>query len=313
MNNRSTRRAGRSVRAVGTRLCLYVLFPALLLILCRPIWAAPAQAAGDEPCVECHSLEAGTWEHSAHAAQVGPDGAAAAQCVDCHGAYSEQHPDDDLMALDVSSATCATCHTNTYAQWQTTIHASNDVQCIGCHQAHSQELRLAEQTLCASCHTTPNDDEFHEAHWLADTACIDCHMAGAAPDGQLAAVLDGANFAIAASAALVPTGPDHDFVTVSPRLCLDCHREDVQSTTSSHTAVEARLLEREQANTMLANQLDATQKNLHTFQGMTPVALGMGLGLGGMLGIVFMLVFARTERTKPEDSASEPTDAGDVS
>ena len=138
-------------------------------------------------------------------------------------------------------------------------------------------------------------------------------MAGAAPDGQLAAVLDGTNLAIAAPSVLVPSGPDHDFVTVSPRLCLDCHREDVQSTTSSHSAVEARLLEREQANTMLANELDATQKNLRTFQGMTPVALGMGLGLGGMLGIVFMLVFARTERTKPEDAASDTTDAGDLS
>lgn len=290
---------------------------ALLGLLLVGSSALAHAAPGDEPCVECHSLEARTWEQSAHAATLTGTALPAAQCTACHGAYSEAHPEDDLMALDVSSATCATCHTETYAQWETTIHAGNDVQCIGCHQAHSQDLRLGGQTLCASCHTAPNDDPFHKAHWLAETACIDCHMTGVAAGDELAAPAEllattaGAQLAIAQQTGFAPLGPDHDFVTVSPRRCLDCHREDVQSTVAGHTAVETRLLQSEQSNSRLSNELDATLRNLRTAQGLTPVALGMGLGLGGMLGILVMLAFARADRGRPEETPSR--DWGDES
>lgn len=320
MTRHNLPQTGAQLTTIGVRcgFFLFVLMVALLSGGQSARAAEPVTTDGEPTCAECHSLETNTWSMSHHAAVDAATGAAAATCTDCHGPYTEQHPDDDLMALDVSSATCATCHTATYTQWEATIHAQNEVQCIGCHQAHSQELRLGAHTLCTSCHTTPQSDPFHKAHWLSDTACTDCHMSGEATDGGAMdaplAALEGVTQEIAQrTGAHAPAAPAHDFVSVSARLCLDCHRDDVQASAQNLNTVETRLLESEQTKIVLSNRLEATESNLRAFQGLTPVALGLGLGLGGMLGIVFMLVIAGKDVTLNAGAVDEQTDLGDES
>lgn len=298
-------------RKGGVRLgigCLLLL--AALLVGSPAALAAPADPVDEQPCTECHALETETWQHSSHAAVDPTTGAAVARCVDCHGPYGEEHPEDDLMALDVSSMTCATCHAATYTQWSATIHAQNEVQCIGCHQAHSQDLRLTGQTLCTGCHAEPRDDPFHKAHWLGEATCIDCHMAG---ESTPAAVAGGSNqlmaLALASSAILPPASSEHDFVTVSTRHCLDCHREDVRNPDPSGQSMEERLMANKQTSAQLASRLEMTRRNLYTSEGMLPVALGLGLGLGGFLGIVFMLAAARMEPVSRQDGKAPFTES----
>ena len=309
-----------SLPRAGRRLLLLLL---LLGMISRAhvAQAAPVDPGGDQPCVDCHSIEAMTWEASPHAALDPTTGAPGAGCTTCHGRYSEAHPDDDLMALDVSSATCATCHTATYAQWESTIHAQGDVQCISCHQAHSQDLRLDRATLCASCHTTPQDDTFHTAHWLGDVACTDCHMSPPTATGEIALASAAnrqttlASHQIAAVDAVGDAFSDastHDFVTVAAPVCLDCHKDDVQSATTGDQPGQISLLAKAETNSQLASQLKSAQSDLRTLRGMTPMALGMGLGMGGILGIVFMLVAAdkpRGDRPSAEHD-SEQDDGG---
>jgi hypothetical protein len=280
--------------------CLLLL--AALLVGSPAALAAPADPVDEPPCTDCHALETQTWQHSSHAAVDPTTGTAVARCVDCHGAYSEEHPEDNLMALDVSSLTCATCHSATYTQWSATIHAQNEVQCIGCHQAHSQDLRLSGQTLCTGCHAEPREDPFHEAHWLGEAACVDCHMAGeampmevAGETNQLMAFAIGSTSFLQPSRILPPNAAEHDFVTVSTGRCLDCHREDVRNPENGGQSIEDRLLASKQTSTQLASSLEITRRNLHTSEGLLPVALGVGLGLGGFLGIAFMLAAARID------------------
>ncbi len=296
--------------------CLLLL--AALLAGSPAALAGPADSVDEQPCTECHAQETQTWQHSTHAAVDPSTDGAVARCVDCHGAYSEEHPEDDLMALDVSSVTCATCHAATYDQWSATIHARNGVQCIGCHQAHSQDLRLSGQTLCTGCHAEPREDPFHEAHWLGEAACVDCHMAGeamprevAGEANQLMAFAVGSTSIRQPSGILPPSAPEHDFVTVSTGRCLDCHREDVRNPENGGQSIEDRLLASKQTSAQLATNLETTRYNLHVSEGMIPIALGLGLGVGGILGIVFMLALARMEPTSRQGTEASFRESGE--
>jgi hypothetical protein len=40
----------------------------------------------------------------------------------------------------------------------------------------------------------------------------------------------------------------------------------------------------------LATQLEASEQNNRTLRVMSLVSLGLGIGIGGMLGVIFMLV-----------------------
>lgn len=287
-------------------LALCLLFALLWLALPTPAYAQEGAAAAaaataaavvpvadDEevkPCTSCHEDEADSWMASTHALTTDPDtGLAVAECTSCHGDYVRGHPDEALTPLIVDSSVCRDCHGGTFAQWDESIHGSEGVQCISCHQPHSQEMRLTDEGQCTACHQESLDDPMHTAHWEAETACTDCHMATLAPEAALAlAHADGA-----AIAAVLPT-TNHDFVSVSAANCLGCHAEDV--TLTQPTAYVQAVASNRETSLELSNtkaELATAQQNNRSLTIFSLANLGFGLGIGSILGIVFMVAFIR--------------------
>lgn len=257
-----------------------------LFIACLTGWTTSnlfAQSAAldeTESCVSCHEEEGMAWEDSPHGS-VPPESSGesgGASCVDCHGEYIKGHPAEGPMSLSVDSSSCQGCHAETFSQWENTHHAGEGVQCISCHRPHSQALRLTDETLCQSCHRESLDDSFHTAHWQAEATCISCHMADL-PNHSLANA--------DATMGITMAAPTHDFVTVSSRNCLECHKGDV---VMEQTGRKTQALPINDAAT--AGDTVRERRWMRGIATLSVANLGFGLGIGGVLGIVFMLVAA---------------------
>ena len=292
------------------------------LILPATALAAPPEPgyAGPEKCAECHSAETEAWQQSVHArALTNLDESvqsacsqqarsaectclachttdfdpvkhtyahAGVTCEACHGPYVEGHPQNGVMQLDADSSVCSNCHAETHKQWQTSLHAEAGVQCIGCHLSHSQDFRLSDEALCGACHRDRLEDFSHTAHENAQVGCTDCHLSSVPPDE--AAALASADQSIGGGAA-----PSHSFTVVSSQACVGCHGQTIhdQMPISELTqAANVRLLTLADQAPELATQLEAAQDAIKSLRVMSLVSLGLGMGVGGMLGIVFMLV-----------------------
>lgn len=275
---------------------LAALDDALLLIPGRAVWAQDAAPTLDEeeaetkPCSSCHSIEAETWQRSQHANQI--TGSPAASCTDCHGAYVRGHPESGVMELLVDSSNCGTCHDDTYDQWTHSLHASEGVQCISCHNSHDQELRLTDEKLCSSCHQEAVDDSLHVAHWENDVACTNCHLTDSPTHSSVASSVPFM---------AVTMAPSHDFVTVSATMCLECHRNDVlDDEGSGNDGVSANgnevavKLTAPAANSspVLTSKLASAEKSNQFLTMLSTINLGFGIGIGGILGMLFVLVGA---------------------
>jgi formate-dependent nitrite reductase cytochrome c552 subunit len=186
------------------------------------------------------------------------------------------------MQLTVDSSACEDCHTSTFEQWGHSRHAQAGVQCIGCHLSHSQEFRLTDEALCGSCHRDRLEDFTHTAHGTAGVACIDCHLSSTATE-QIALVSTGPG-----DRSLTPS---HDFTGVLSEDCVSCHGQDIHdSLPDTGRAVDPRLLAMAESVPALTAKLETAQQSNKSLQIMAPVCLGLGIGIGGMLGIIFMLV-----------------------
>lgn len=279
---------------IGGRRFTLLLLLGFLLAVTAQLWSTPAQAEAlspdpDKPCADCHEAENAAWQLSPHGMTIDPlTGHSGAMCTDCHGNYVEDHPRTGVMTLKVDSTVCADCHEETFTQWQGTTHAEADVGCTSCHLSHSQTLRLTDEALCVSCHKEPVADRFHTAHWVSEVACTGCHLT--TPTQAAIASTDPASVVAMSIAA-----PSHDFVTVAAQECLDCHRSDVENATwlpNDAATAQAKLLVNAKRASTLATQLQATEGQVRALGIMTPVVLGIGLGVGGFLGIVFMLLLS---------------------
>jgi formate-dependent nitrite reductase cytochrome c552 subunit len=182
------------------------------------------------------------------------------------------------MQLGVDSASCKTCHAETYEQWEHSSHGQANVQCISCHLSHSQEFRLTDEALCETCHRDQLNDFAHSTHTGAELACTDCHLSMASRN-------------LTGSAGLTEvTGggdpPNHNFVVTS-QTCIDCHeRAPAKSafhTPEPHPTGEAQVAE-------MAARLKTTEQSNLSLKGMSVGGLGAGLGIGGMLGIAFVFI-----------------------
>ena len=96
-------------------------------------------------------------------------------------------------------------------------HAAANIQCLACHQAHSQDLRLDEEILCTSCHPNQQGDVIHAAHAGDETACVDCHL-GTQPAEQTYEVIQVADR---------PAAVSHVFDVGTSNSCVQCHSESV--------------------------------------------------------------------------------------
>ncbi|MBK8048485.1 MAG: hypothetical protein IPK16_16025 [Anaerolineales bacterium] len=276
---------------------LAALFACAVLFL----WATPVHAKAqipDQPLTEeeekacsCHSEEKTMWEQSPHGG-VGVDGQPIAACATCHGDYVRGHPDEGMIPLDTDSSVCIDCHETTADQWQGTVHADAGIQCISCHASHSQDLRLADRQLCESCHRESLTDSLHTAHWLGDTPCISCHLAESAAPAGIASTDLTAVFAAERS---------HDFTSVSATRCLSCHTSEVTSISGNGQQVAVRqqaLFKAAEAVPVLQSELAVAQDRNVALLWMNPMLLGVGISIGGVLGIVFMLAAARFSKPK---------------
>ncbi len=297
-----------------------VVLPGLLLP--ATVLAGPPDPGyqGPEKCAECHSVEAEAWQNSPHAqAMADIDESELMACGDavetdacsclgchttdfdpiertyayggvsceaCHGPYVEGHPKDGVMHLDVDSSICSDCHVETHKQWQDSLHAQAGVQCIGCHLSHSQDFRLTDETLCGACHRDRLEDFAHTAHESSEVGCTDCHLSSAT--AHETAALVSIDHSIGPSAA-----PSHNFSVVSSQACVGCHGQTIHEVAPHNDLTQAanvQLLAMADRTPELAAQLKAAEQANKSLRIMTLVSLGLGMGIGGMLGIIFMLV-----------------------
>ena len=296
MSSRSTQRS--PLRPVITG----IVIGAALLITQLLIQPAPARAqAGTEPggC-SCHSAQTSAWQASPHAAAVDENGVAAATCEGCHGPYVRGHPNDGLMRLEVDSNVCGECHSATFGQWEESMHAQGNVQCIGCHLSHSQTLRLTNQDLCLSCHQESLDDGFHVSHLYEEVSCTECHPAPAS-DPEVSTSPSGE------TVVTIPA-PTHDFANVSAANCVACHSQDVREITAVNLPTDhagqmtlIELVATADQVPELSAELETVQQLNRTLTGSAVSTLGLGIGVGGMFGIIFALAVGYvTQRKRSE-------------
>jgi hypothetical protein len=208
-------------------------------------------ASGDysspQQCRECHEEQFAAWSNTTHANasfdpvfQVALEQAAepgecfachttgydtttghfmlsGVTCEACHGPYRPEHPEES-MTIAGSEELCGTCHTNTLAEWRSSLHYDRGVTCTACHEVHTQKTRASDSTntLCANCHPDQIQDGDHSVHLDAGVYCVECHMAQ--PESGAA---DGVK-------SRTPTG--HAFA-VYVDACDDCHPLMLGSTT----------------------------------------------------------------------------------
>ncbi|GAB4402407.1 MAG: hypothetical protein Kow00123_12720 [Anaerolineales bacterium] len=260
---------------------------------------------GPDQCAACHSAEARAWQNSTHAkatSAVPPDADRAClrchttafdasegtcaykdvECEACHGPYVEGHPRSTVMKLPADSSACQECHAKTYEQWQATPHAALNVQCIGCHDAHSQSLRLPADQLCTSCHRAKLDSFPHSEHNSLGIECTVCHVP--------------LNHSGQAGVVLASTGggnaPNHTF-TPPAEACVGCHAQGTVPMTAGETQPDPAKV--------LADQLEAAERENTSLRNLAIVTLGVGLGIGGVLGVVAILLigYIAQRRGKP--------------
>ncbi len=279
-------------RGAGLHLNRWCASGALLLACWLWLAIAPvANAQTDEEGCGCHSAERSAWEMSTHG-QITEGGAPIAACETCHGVYTREHRDGgDMIPLDTDSSVCIECHETISHNWEETVHAEAGVQCIGCHLAHSQDLRLSDEDLCESCHRTTLEDPLHTAHWLGDVTCTNCHMA----DQPLAM---GEQLAAADPSLAVMSAPRHDFIAVASDNCLDCHAKQVHDAANGDPDFTQRveIIEAAAEAPILRAQLSQAEQATRTTTFLVPMSLGFGVSIGGLLGIGFILMAARWGR-----------------
>jgi hypothetical protein len=294
------------------RFCVYAVL-AFLALVATPVYAAPPAQEGDAtPEVPmtleekqgcgCHSMEKESWQMSPHG-EIGADGLPAATCATCHGEYVEGHPDEGMIPLATDSSACIDCHEQTGTEWEGTIHAEAGIQCISCHLSHTQDLRVAGGQLCESCHRDTLQDPLHTAHWLGEAGCTSCHLADGRVHGEDAAPGDQS----AALAAATAATPKHDFVSVSNAKCLDCHTKDVtqlDGPLQTQFVVRNDLMQAAEQVPALRAELASAQQANRTLSIWQPVSLGTGIGIGGILGIAFVLVAVRVGQANAKAGAN---------
>ena len=298
-----------SLRFFTCALCALGLI--FLIGIPESLEAAPPDPAyaGPEKCAECHPIESVCWESSPHAQALtdvqdvllsvcGTEAMAAGECdclqchttaydvqdggyahggvtcEACHGAYLEGHPETGIVPLATDSQLCESCHESTHQQWLVSSHAAADVQCTACHQVHTQELRLDKVVLCTSCHPDQLDDGIHVAHTISEISCADCHL-DVQTSVQSAEMLQVADR---------PVSVSHDFGVDTGSGCVQCHLDDV----ASHEVVDTQVINDQFSRVVL--ELDDARETIRSLKTISVVALGAGLGVGGLGGAVMLLM-----------------------
>lgn len=152
-------------------------------------------------CLLCHT--------TGYQATSGTYAAEGVACEACHGQVDPNHPTVPAPIRD-DAAYCGTCHTTTMSEWRLTGHASSQVGCTDCHDAHSQKALFEDpDELCVNCHKDSMGPYLEDIHIKKGIGCVDCHALVIPPETPPE---DG----------IVPTG--HSF-TITPATCVACHTD----------------------------------------------------------------------------------------
>ncbi len=119
-------------------------------------------------CMACHATgydqNSGTWRMEGVA------------CTVCHTPANQEHP-LGIMPTDISSRKCGECHLDTYADWELSTHAKEELTCVRCHNSHTTTIKADDvQTLCQSCHNETAHFFTYSPHAEAGLMCADCHL-----------------------------------------------------------------------------------------------------------------------------------------
>ncbi len=259
--------------------------------LVQPTTLFASQEASDPvECMECHESEYAEWLDSSHALTTlnenfqavyaengqptyclrchasGVDATNATVqhegvvCSSCHIIEGEHPPAPATMGTNVT--TCAACHSgghaSAYEEWLASEHQTAGVDCVDCHNAHTNEMLLGDvNTTCGDCHAGAMEDEVHMGE---DMICTDCHMT------PRQTVTD--------PTMLTLTGHSMD---ISPDVCADCHGSTHELTVSADIEAGED-----------AAEIAALQSDLETWQATAEENLTSGL-LGGAIGVLLVL------------------------
>ena len=197
-------------RRFGLRKEFIGLCFALALLLLTPAAgeAGTLRQDGDdtEACQSCHGEIHGKWEDSMHSQAAsdvdfrrawktegsptecmachttgfdpatGDWAAEGIDCVVCHDSEAVDHP-QEIMPTSDSAASCGTCHKETFAEWEMSVHGDEALDCINCHNPHTTELKVQNsQALCQTCHN--EESHFYDltSHAAEGLLCTDCHL-----------------------------------------------------------------------------------------------------------------------------------------
>jgi predicted CXXCH cytochrome family protein len=299
----------RPIRALA---CLGLLVVMALLVPAAMAQAAPPDATAQDPedCVSCHPAQGEEWHGSAHAtaydavidaiqtacderldgdcaclschttefdAETGTFGHEGVTCQACHGTYQAGHEVGGAsVMIDSDSCICEDCHTETEHQWEGSPHAAGNIQCISCHDVHSQQLRQSEDTLCQSCHRTQPADTLHATHLPNGVVCTDCHFSPV----QRQEGLELRTVAVDQTIANHRLSPD------TSTACIVCHSSPLESDAAQ---VQPVVAVNEAKWSELTLELDETRNANRQLQVIPFVTLGVGLGIGVVMGAIVVL------------------------
>lgn len=199
----------------------------------QPVSNIPAVTASDPTeCAECHSDVHDMWQESPHAnaslgktfQQAYADNGQPSYCMSCHASgydattqtyvfegvvcstchtvEGSEHPPAPV-SVDNSSESCGRCHSGEhspeYNEWLISDHSTFNIDCVDCHVAHDNGLRLSSvNETCSDCHLDAMNDEIHMGE---DMDCVDCHMTRAEDGGEVI----------------------HHTMFFDPKTCAECH------------------------------------------------------------------------------------------
>lgn len=226
---------------------------ALVLALLPPA-GAMAQDNG-LTCIDCHNPQVSEpvhfmlgsvhWDETKDGTPVNEDG-----CASCHGPSDRHRNLPTQIQPDVSfgpkwtatiaeqNGACLACHAQmTRADWADGKHASENLTCVTCHDAHQPDrVRTAEgqAQVCTICHKVQKEGvhSFGD-HEGQDPPCAECHDPHADPAPQtrlLASRSEGCRAchdlaAMATDPLVSETAKSYHKIMVSrDRTCIDCHR-----------------------------------------------------------------------------------------
>ncbi len=159
-------------------LALSFTLAALVFVPMQSASAVEPTRQDPNECLECHDLAYKLWEHSPHRE-------ANVSCTVCHklADTSGEHPDTAKFTIESEDNTCLVCHTNVAdqdiaGQMAISAHGEIGLNCVSCHEQHSQGVKLAEgsTTVCENCHKDDMRDLLESTHFVAGLDCVTCHM-----------------------------------------------------------------------------------------------------------------------------------------